>query len=59
MAILEEKVSKIQFIHSFRVKRQSELDSRNLFGETAAHFLSCLPSHHMQFKFIVLNEAKT
>lgn len=31
---------------------------RNLCGAAAEHFLSCSPSHHMQFKFLLLNDVK-
>lgn len=41
ISILQEKVSKIYLIHSLRVKRQSELDSRNLSEEAAEYFFSC------------------
>lgn len=47
MSILEEKVSKVKLVRSFRVKRQHELDSRNLFEEAAEHFLSCSLFHCM------------
>jgi len=59
MALLGKMVGKIWLIHSSSIKRPSELDSWNLLGEAAEHFLSCSPFYHMHFKFLVLNEAKT